>query len=420
MRHPLAIGVALLALLLSTGTAVRAQTPAEIQAIGTGGSDIAPRAAWVVSPVFGRKWQTATAVAELPPGEGYLIAGQRDYNKPGQVAAWVMKVDRRGRTRWWRNFDDAREVRAYGLAALPDGGAFVAGSVGGPTEAKPWIARVSPKAWVFWERTLAAPDDAVWSGIEALAPAADGTLWAAGTDYRADGTSATWLLRLDAEGQVLARHALPVDGPPRGVSALTPLPDGSLALAGPLLPDADAAPLATARQDAWLARVAADGTLLWRHDLAGGPREGIAGLAPDGTAGGVRLAGWQADRPWPALQAWSRTYGPDGRPRTEIVFGEQGLEVLAGVHPDGDGGHWLIGATHPRPGSDAPATAWKRSLSADGWLGETQMLGSSAELSLEATARTRDGGLLAVGWRTIRRDLEPDIWIARFVMPGTG
>lgn len=41
------------------------------------------RAAWVVSPFFPDKWHTATAVAELPDGDGYLVAGQRDYNEPG-------------------------------------------------------------------------------------------------------------------------------------------------------------------------------------------------------------------------------------------------------------------------------------------------------------------------------------------------
>ena len=103
----------------------------------------------------------------------------------------------------------------------------------------------------------------------------------------------------------------------------------------------------------------------------------------------------------------------------ELTFGGRGLDLLAAVLPEASGGHWLIGTTHPGPHSDGtePATAWKRTLRADGWLGEAQLLGASARLDLTAAVGTGDGGLLIVGWRTILAHLSPDIWIARFVLP---
>lgn len=374
------------------------------------------RAAWVVSPFFPDKWHTATAVAELPDGDGYLVAGQRDYNEPGQIAAWAMKLDRQGRTRWWRNFDDAYEVRSFGLAALPDGGAFLAGSSGDSTTARPWIARISPKAWVFWERRLPAPAG-TWSGIEALTVSHDGTLLAAGTDYASDGTTTSWLLRLSTDGEILTRRHLP-NATPRGIEHVIELPDGSLALAGPLLAAADTPGADRQRRDGWIARVSAGGDVIWMQDLAGGPQEGIGGLAPDGNQG-VLAAGWQLDDPWHATQAWTRRFAPDGAAIGELTFGGRGLDLLAAVLPEASGGHWLIGTTHPGPHSDGtePATAWKRTLRADGWLGEAQLLGASARLDLTAAVGTGDGGLLIVGWRTILAHLSPDIWIARFVLP---
>ncbi|MGP1257007.1 MAG: hypothetical protein ACTS10_21495 [Kiloniellales bacterium] len=374
------------------------------------------RAAWVVSPFFPDKWHTATAVAELPGGEGYLVAGQREYNKPGQIAAWAMKLDRQGRTRWWRNFDDAYEVRSFGLAALPDGSAFVAGSAGDSLTARPWIARISPKAWVFWERLLPATTG-TWSGIEALTVSRDGTLLVAGTDYASDGTTTTWLLRLSADGEILTRRQLP-SATPRGVEHLIELPDGSLALAGPLLAAADTSKVEQQRRDAWIARVSVEGDVIWTQDLSGGPQEEISGLASDGLEG-ILAAGWQLDDPWHATQAWTRRFAPDGEVIGELTFGGRGLDLLAAVLPGASGGHWLIGTTHPGPDGDGtgPATAWKRSLDADGWLGEAQLLGASARLDLAAAVGTDDGGLLIVGWRSIRAHLPPDIWIARFVLP---
>jgi hypothetical protein len=378
----------------------------------------APRAAWVVSPVSGRRWQIATAVSEMLDDEGYLIAGQRDYGAPGQIAGWVMKVDRRGRTRWWRNFDEAHAVRAFGLAPLPEGGAFVAGAQGDGRTARPWIARVSPKAWVFWERTLdaaVAGRPPAWSGIEALVPAGDGTLVAAGTDYRLDGTTRTWLLRLNVDGEIVARLDLDLGPAPRGVAALQALPDGTLALAGPLLPGPDADAEARRRRDAWAARVDWTQGVLWRHDLAGGPQEEIAGLAPDG-AGGVLAGGWQVDAAWFGTQGWTRRFAPDGTAVGELAFGEREMDAVAAVLADDAGGHWLVGTTDPRD-PDSPSVAWKRTLDAEGWLGERQMLSASAELELQSATRTGDGGMLVVGWRTIRPGMLPDIWIARFVLP---
>ena len=91
-------------------------------------------------------------------------------------------------------------------------------------------------------------------------------------------------------------------------------------------------------------------------------------------------------------------------------------EGIGGLAPDG---HWLIGSTYPGPHRDAaqPATAWKRSLDASGVLGEAQIPGTAARMDLATALRSRDGGLLTVGWRTIRRQLLPDIWVARFVLP---
>ena len=405
-----------LAVLLSLVLVPTEQAAAEDVANAEAPPEPAHRAAWVVSPVFPDKWQVATAAAELPGGDGYLVAGQRDYNEPGQIAAWVMKLDRHGRTRWWRNFDDAYEVRGLGLAALPDGGAFLAGSIGDGLRARPWIARMSPKAWVFWERSLPAPPGA-WSGIEALTPLAGGGLLAAGTDYFPDGRTKTWLLHLTAEGEILRRLELP-SPTPRAVHRLIELPDRSLALAGPLLAAADSSTAERRRYDAWVARLTAEGEVIWRADLAGGPQEEIGGLAADGRSG-LLAAGWQLDAPWHATQAWTRRFAPNGTPIGELSFGGRDMDLLAAVLPGASGGHWLIGSTHPVPHRNTaePAMAWKRSLEADGLLGEAQPLGAAARIDLATALRGRDGGLLTVGWRTIRAPLLPDIWIARFVLP---
>ena len=392
--------------------------PLGAQEFGTAGGRVEPahRAAWVVSPVFPDRWQVATAAVELPGSDGYLVAGQRDDNQPGQIAAWVMKLDRHGRTHWWRNFDEAREVRGLGLAALPDGGAFLAGSVGDGLRARPWISRISTDARVFWERSLPAPSDA-WSGIEALIPSAAGDLLAAGTDYFPDGKTKTWLLRLTAEGEVLQRWEVP-SPTPRGVHRLIELPDRSLALAGPLLAATESSIAERRRRDAWVARLSSEGEVIWRADLSGGPQEEIGGLAPDGPSG-LLVAGWQLDAPWHATQAWTRRFASNGRAIGELTFGGRDMDLLAAVLPGPSGGHWLIGSTHPGPHREAaqPATAWKRSLDAGGVLGEAQILGTAARMDLATALRSRDGGLLTVGWRTIRRQLLPDIWVARFVLP---
>ena len=159
--------------------------------------------------------------AKQTPDGGYLMAGST-FSSNGNVSGnkgfydyWIIKLDPNGNLLWQKNFGGAGEERAYSVVLTNDGGAAIAGasnSAGGDLPGNSgsydyWIIKIDSNGNLVWSRTFggSAEDRAF-----ALSPSSDGGFLLTGFASSGNGTVGgnygsrdAWLLKLDADGQLI-------------------------------------------------------------------------------------------------------------------------------------------------------------------------------------------------------------------------
>lgn len=224
------------------------------------------------------------------PGGAILAAGTES---SGINRALLIELEASGALAWAREHGNPAGTageRAHAVTVLPDGDLVVAGRsvvlAQGAWRPFGWVARLSPDAVdVRWSTRLSEP--AGQGVFHDLVATADGGVVAAGQASEG-GSVLPWLVKLAPGGapQWEARFEPATGALAFGMAALA---DGGLVACGPGL---------SAFAPSWIARLAADGTLLWQREIA----VVLRALAPDPAApdGTVVAAGWTRDS-----QAWA-------------------------------------------------------------------------------------------------------------------
>lgn len=199
-------------------------------------ADGSARRGWLLrlDPAGGIAWQRTLpgmsrahpAVAAYPEG-GVIVVGSVDGAEPGSQQAWLMRLDAGGEVVWERRLDDEAPGRLGEVAALPDGGAVIVGSIEteeGGIDGR--VPRVDADGQVVWDRVFGSPET---DALLRVAVGADGRIFAAGfltRDYRPLGR----LAGLDSSGTLLWEHA--VGDRAHLLTALAVLPGGDILAAG--------------------------------------------------------------------------------------------------------------------------------------------------------------------------------------------
>jgi enterochelin esterase-like enzyme len=270
---------------------------------------------------------------------GYAASGPVD-GQPyaGGLDAVVARSDRTGARQWATELGTASAERLYGVAALPDGGALAAGYTHGNLDGRhagnaaddAFVVRLSAAGAVVWLTQFGVADAA--DRAYGLAAAPDGGAYLAGyTKGALDGANAgdkdALLARVTADGTlgwvrqiggVGEDKALGVAADAGGATVVGSTPAG-LPGAGPL-----------GGLDGWIARYMADGTRQWVSTVGGSGDDSLNAVAvtrsgqavATGTSGGdaftvaYSAAGvrqWSSTLSTPAVDAGAAVAAlPDG------------------------------------------------------------------------------------------------------------
>ena len=225
-----------------------------------------------------------TAIDELPDG-GFIAAGSTTVKSAGQYDGWLLRLDKDGKLVWQKTVGGAEEDALFSVAALPDGGAIATGAHG--ADGQGWVLRVDGKGETVWEKRYGGTGYDVFN---AIARHGQGGFVAVGTT-RSKGPAggAAWVMRLDEKGEpVWERLLTPVKG--ATANSVLMLADGGLLVIGGSIVEPG---LGHATEKAWLARLGADGAVLWTKvfDAAGDENLFSAVALPDG---GFAVAGFSA------------------------------------------------------------------------------------------------------------------------------
>ena len=143
--------------------------------------------------------------------------------------AWLMRLDRDGKTVWKRDLGPVR-VNSLEVAGLPEGGFIVAGSTSsrGVGMVHAWVAALDADGNRLWERAFRRGEES-WAKDVAALPG--GGFVVAGTKLSKGAAREAWVLRFDAEGNLLWDRTFGGSGTDEA-SSVAALPGGGLVLVG--------------------------------------------------------------------------------------------------------------------------------------------------------------------------------------------
>lgn len=150
----------------------------------------------------GSQWEIGFDVTVLADGD-LVVAGFTESFGAGGVDGLVLRYDHAGTLRWNKTFGGSETDQLFSVVAAPCGGLLVTGFTTSKEagNADAWLIRLDESGNVLWEQTYGgAAIDRAWT---AAALPDGGFLVNARTQSKRAGGENLWLLRVDAQGDVL-------------------------------------------------------------------------------------------------------------------------------------------------------------------------------------------------------------------------
>jgi len=240
----------------------------------TASSDSSKNDAWIVrlNKDGQRLWEKtygdsaddeATALAELKSG-GFIVSGAKTVN--GKADAWLIRLDPRGELLWEKNYGGKEFDKAESFVVTADGDFIVCGGTRsqGAGLLDAWIFRVDSTGNLLWEKTFGGEK---FDRINSIITMPEGGFAVCGqTSSSGAGAVDFWLMRLDSQGQVLWDK---VFGGAKNdwANAIAQTSDGGFLLCG--ITESQGA----GESEAWVLRLDAEGNLLWDKPMGGAQHE---------------------------------------------------------------------------------------------------------------------------------------------------
>lgn len=340
--------------------------------------------------------------------DGAVAASGLTNPAPNEQSAWVQLFEAGGDLIWERKYGGDGIEWAEFLQVLPDGGLVVAGATDsqGHGDFDGWVLRLDPRGEVVWDRTFGG---ARRDRIDAVRALPDGGFIVSGdTESAGDGPFDGWVIRLDADGDVVWEKTYGGDGRDEA-RFIDSLSDGGFAVAG----------LTTSRgaadEDAWVLRLHSSGEVVWEATVGGAAADRALELR-ETADGGIVVVGITHSRGDPEdADALAFKLDREGQVVWERALGEEGEDSLWALWPLADGDVVAAGST-PRVGGEDP-DAWLVTLDAAGEVLAEEICGTEGRNNLGAVRSLPDGGLIAGGQTRSAGAEFPDVWLLRLAPP---
>ncbi|MCA9523125.1 MAG: serine/threonine-protein kinase [Myxococcales bacterium] len=288
--------------------------------------------------------------AALEPGGGlYIVGTLSDSKLRNQI--FLMRVDRRGRQVWRKEFGGSFDDDAAAVFIAANGGCYVVGSTRskGNGQSDAWLMRISVDGGVVWERTYGTRDDEAINGATVTR---DGRLILVGrVRSPKTGTDDFWVVAVDGGGDKLWSKKFGAEGISEEAFAVVEDPLGDLWIVGTRRVVAGGQ-----LSDGWVVRLNRRGEL-HKSDVYGqSGADRFLAVTYLQKAKQIAIVGDTPGKSRGAGQGWLLLLAPNGSKVSEHRFGKWGQSSFLYVVEDSDGGILIAGERLVR----------KRSL--DAWL----------------------------------------------------
>jgi uncharacterized delta-60 repeat protein len=294
------------------------------------------------SLVWQRRWNgpelfgndQANDVAVAPDGSVYVTGST--FGGGGDVL--VLKFSPEGSLVWQQRWGGSGLERGESVSVGSDGSIYVTGGTSSFGDSL-FVLKLTPDGTLAWQR--------VWGPAtgEGIAVAPDGSIYAAGTAPRPDGTSgaSVVLIKLDSGGNLAWQRTYSTAETADARGGVAVASDGSVYVAGAVQES-----IRKVVVDALLVKFDADGNLVWDRSWGGrsGDVSGSVGVAADGMvlwAGDTNSFGAGSD------DGYLLQVSPEGKALDGDTWGGTGIDHFAGVDAMASGTISLGGTTEGPP-----------------------------------------------------------------------
>lgn len=350
---------------------------------------------------------------------GLVICGATDSYGEGESAdAWILKLRKDGQPLWQHTYGGSKDESILDMRQLPDGGFIAVGWTQsfGVKQTDVWVLRLDAQGQVVWAKTYGgAGVEQAWSvGLTGDG----GYVVAGGTTSFGAGAADYWVLRLDQDGNVVWQKTYggPQDDGGGGdyeefVVRVLVDRDGNYLLAS------ESASFGSGETDIWALKLRPDGSILWEKAYGGEYEDSLWSFVEAADGGYILPGSTVSFSPDVSGDTWVLRLNSDGSIRWQKVFGlAQFWDEALSVGATQDGGA-IVGAYYEEGTSD-----WDMALlrvDKDGALLWQRRYEYGWDWP-NALAEMPDGSLVmaGVGWDNDHgQDL--DLWVMRLAGDGT-
>ncbi|MHA2427698.1 MAG: hypothetical protein ACXADB_06720 [Candidatus Hermodarchaeia archaeon] len=290
-------------------------------------------------------------------GGGFAIAGDTFSYGNGSLDVWLLRTTSDGTLLWNKTYGGLLSDAATSMVGVSTGGFAIAGYTSnfGAASTDFWLLRTDADGNHLWNHTYGGVS--IEEGYSVVEVSTGGFAIAGYTNSYGAGSSDVWLVRTDANGNLLWSRTYGDNGFDRGHSVVE-LSTGGFAITG------YTNSYGAGNYDVWLLRTAADGTLLWNQTYGGSAIE-YGQSVLETHPGGLTIACysssfgvgdndvWLLRTDLDGTLLWNQTFGGTGEDRAiEIIRVSSGGFAIIGdttSYDAGLGDFWLLRITEPGP-----------------------------------------------------------------------
>jgi hypothetical protein len=332
---------------------------------------------------------------------GYIAAGGTTSFGAGSYDAWVLKLDNTGNVVWQKSYGgtEGEEHALSSIQQTADGGYIVAGwAESFSSSGDAWILKLDGSGNVQWQKTYGGTS---WDDAESIQQTADGGYIVAGWAGSFSSSNDVWVLKLDSSGNVQWQKTYGGTSSEYAES-IQQTADGGYIVAG-------WAGSFSGSNDVWVLKLDANGNIVWQRAY-GGINSYYTSSIQQTSDGGYVAAGESAFDAG-SSDAWVLKLDGSGNVQWQKTYGGYGSDHAYSIQQTSDGGY--VAAGESESFGAGSSDAWVLKLDGSGNVQWQKTYGSStANESVASIQQTSDGGYI-VPVVTASFSGDADAWVLK-------
>ena len=229
----------------------------------------------------GSKQERASSIRQTNDG-GYIVAGKVTDFYGGNADAWIIKLDYYGNIEWQKIYEGKEDDHVYAIVQTGDGGYIASGctrNYGSYQDA--WIIKLDSMGNIQWEKTYGG--ESTESAFDIIQSSHGDYIVAGQTKFSGQAWPDAWVFKLNSAGDILWQKAYRGAGTDY-IHSIKETPGGEYVIRG------STQSFGAGSTDIWLLKLDADGNVIWQKTY--GTADQDEGWPFDVTKdGGIIIAG---------------------------------------------------------------------------------------------------------------------------------